>query len=724
MGIPDLHSCLRTIWLALAGLLFTVAGAAAPVSAATIDWASLGVANLAAVPASTTVTGSDGNVGTLTWSTATNGGVAPTYPNYLVYYSGQIGTITSQLLFNFNNVAYDPTDKVTAEVSMATAVTGLSFKLTDIDSGTFVDAVEVYYDTGNGTWQNAAATAAFWTAGTAITRTNNTTVNGWRGTANSAQTSAAGELSLNFGTTTVKRIRIVYFSYTGTGDPTDQYMGFGGLTYTTPPPPSYNCPQGSTATGSGYAATGLGQHTGEIFWLDWSCGGTTSFAAGGTINKSWNLGNGLIVTGTVTNITLGISSYSTGVWAGDRLDDLYSGVNPIGLGNGAGQNAGYRLVLSATLNGVTIPLNYVIADAEDTGTSGTEKITVSMSGGSNWQTLENSSALSLSLAGTTASWTGTLSSGNGSAVLQTTGTAVTFNTSIVNRSGEFLAFGIYTPYDYSDAPLTGTSYGSANHRTLPNFGIGAAYTNERTAYDSLAANGDADDGAAPAAFVAGQTIAVPVTVRGAGYLSAWIDFNGDGDFSDAGEQVASDIRDGTAGDADGTVNGTIVLSVAVPAGVTNRNTIARFRYSSSTGTTVSGLAGYGEVEDYQVQLAIPSLSVVKTSTVISDGIDDSNPFSIPGAVVEYCIITTNTSPVPVSNLVATDNLPADVSYLFGTLKSGSTCAAVATAEDDDSIGTDESDPFGAASNGTAVTISTNLLAAGASVAVKFRATVN
>ncbi len=70
----------------------------------------------------------------------------------------------------------------------------------------------------------------------------------------------------------------------------------------------------------------------------------------------------------------------------------------------------------------------------------------------------------------------------------------------------------------------------------------------------------------------------------AGYLSAWFDWSADGDFSDLGEQVATDVLDGVAGDTDGTVNGTILLPItpassASLAPSTARKVWMRMRFS-------------------------------------------------------------------------------------------------------------------------------------------------
>lgn len=86
---------------------------------------------------------------------------------------------------------------------------------------------------------------------------------------------------------------------------------------------------------------------------------------------------------------------------------------------------------------------------------------------------------------------------------------------------------------------------------------------------------------------------VAVTSSGIGKLDAWIDWNQDGDWSDAGEQI---LR------SQGVIPGTNLLSFIVPAGARPGDTAARFRLSSAGGLTPTGAAPDGEVEDYFVMV--------------------------------------------------------------------------------------------------------------------------
>jgi uncharacterized repeat protein (TIGR01451 family) len=120
-----------------------------------------------------------------------------------------------------------------------------------------------------------------------------------------------------------------------------------------------------------------------------------------------------------------------------------------------------------------------------------------------------------------------------------------------------------------------------------------------------------------------------------------------------------------------------------------------------------------------------TLSVSKSSSVLSDPVSGStNPKAIPGAVMEYCVTVTNAGTVSATTVIATDTLPADVTFVPGSLRTGTSCAGAVAVEDDDNSGADESDPYGAShSGGTVIGIATNL-AASTTFAFKFSATVN
>lgn len=138
-------------------------------------------------------------------------------------------------------------------------------------------------------------------------------------------------------------------------------------------------------------------------------------------------------------------------------------------------------------------------------------------------------------------------------------------------------------------------------------------------------------------------------------------------------------------------------------------------------------ADTGQFRRADLYITSTSLSVAKTSTTVNDGVSGANPKSLPGAVVQYCVILTNngnSETAASTNLQAVDVIPANMTYVAGSAFSGATCATATTPEDDDASGADETDPFGISVSGSTVTGIASTLSAGGTFAMLFRATVN
>ncbi|PKA83674.1 putative repeat protein (TIGR01451 family)/gliding motility-associated-like protein [Ulvibacter sp. MAR_2010_11] len=92
---------------------------------------------------------------------------------------------------------------------------------------------------------------------------------------------------------------------------------------------------------------------------------------------------------------------------------------------------------------------------------------------------------------------------------------------------------------------------------------------------------------------AGSAYTLTVKTNGNGVLSAWIDWNGDGDF-DSNEKVANNIAPS---------GNNINLNINVPSSAAMGVTYARFRYSSQHNLAASySEAPDGEVEDYKISI--------------------------------------------------------------------------------------------------------------------------
>jgi PKD repeat protein len=191
--------------------------------------------------------------------------------------------------------------------------------------------------------------------------------------------------------------------------------------------------------------------------------------------------------------------------------------------------------------------------------------------------------------------------------------------------------------DYGDAPdspyPTLMTNDGARH-TVGNISLGATIDAELDGQESPNATGDDDtnvddeDGVDfTTTLIKGQSADVTVTASGGdGYLNAWVDFNANGDWGDAGEQIFTNQSLSA---------GTHNLNFTVPfsATVTNQ-TFARFRFSSAGGLSYDGPADDGEVEDYQVAIEGCTITVDLTgdtsfcegsSTTITANVTDGKP---------------------------------------------------------------------------------------------------
>jgi len=163
-------------------------------------------------------------------------------------------------------------------------------------------------------------------------------------------------------------------------------------------------------------------------------------------------------------------------------------------------------------------------------------------------------------------------------------------------------------FDWGDAPDSVSTPGyptfSANSgasHVITTLFLGGSIDAENDGQPDSTATGDDNDGnddedgvSFTTSLVPGQNANVTVNASGAGKLDAWIDFNRDGDWSDAGEKIF-----GSTPVASGTNN----LNFSVPVGASSGASFARFRFSTAGGLSPTGQASDGEVEDYQVTIA-------------------------------------------------------------------------------------------------------------------------
>ncbi|MCF8365113.1 MAG: C10 family peptidase [Bacteroidales bacterium] len=161
-------------------------------------------------------------------------------------------------------------------------------------------------------------------------------------------------------------------------------------------------------------------------------------------------------------------------------------------------------------------------------------------------------------------------------------------------------------YDWGDAPdnpgyPTLSASSGAYHKvsTPPNLFLGSLIDTENDGQPHVNCAGDDnnnlddEDGVVFPPMVAGSSVMININVFGSGFLNAWMDFNQDGDWADAGEQIFTNIS---------ITNGTNSLNLNIPASAFTGWTYARFRLSSQANLSYTGLATDGEVEDYFVRI--------------------------------------------------------------------------------------------------------------------------
>jgi uncharacterized repeat protein (TIGR01451 family) len=207
--------------------------------------------------------------------------------------------------------------------------------------------------------------------------------------------------------------------------------------------------------------------------------------------------------------------------------------------------------------------------------------------------------------------------------------------------------------DYGDAPDTFKTLRAGNgarHFAIGPY-LGSSVDSESDGQPSASADGDGsdEDGAVFSdRIIVGTSSTLTVTASAAGVLQAWLDFNGDGDFEDAGEHIASDQS---------LFAGETKLDFSVPADAKTGDTYARLRFSSASGLACYGLASDGEVEDYLVKIT-PRYTLGDYVWVDEngDGVQDAGEKGLEG-------VTVNLRDSG-DNIVSSQTSTADGEFLF------------------------------------------------------------
>ena len=167
------------------------------------------------------------------------------------------------------------------------------------------------------------------------------------------------------------------------------------------------------------------------------------------------------------------------------------------------------------------------------------------------------------------------------------------STEVVIQLGEGLDYGDAADPKY---PTKNSSNGP-RHTVVAGFSLGATNTVDG---DARLIDADLDDGVTwdSDIYVAFNTQIVVqttgITPTQKGFLTAWIDFDGDGQFENNQERIFLGRQ---------LVNGVNNLpAIRIPANATAGTTFARFRFASTPIDSPIGAATDGEVEDWQITL--------------------------------------------------------------------------------------------------------------------------
>ncbi len=629
----------------------------------TADWTNLGNGNLQEVTDGTVLTVGPNSV-TIDTAVVTDGDANDgNFTNFystgmLSYYNGQVSNFTGNLLYSMDHSVFDAGDYFETVYSFGTAVDELEFTVGNVDRffgfdtggnpANFHDAVIIEYDTGTGSWQNLRNLAGAVTLGSAVGTATVGGQQGWDGSAYSGGiTSTTGDIRVDFGTTTVERVRIRYrFGQDSPAtDPSGnfQYMAVSDFTWEQVVPTadlslSKSVNNSNPATGS------------AIFY-------TLQLTNNGPLDATNVQVIDILPTGFEFTSSSGSGSYddATGLWT---IGTITSGQT-----------------LSLTINGtVSAPAGVTIANFAEVFTS---DIFDADSTPNNGSTNEDDDANdSFTVQGIrTAGTAPTLICPNGTnlfdwdAVTWTAGS--TSNTYAIASFGD-VTFNIVNEGIWEDDAAFGGEQPAISQNNTGGLG---------TPEDSLHQFIDFRD----RFEVATTTVNLPNGVAGAQFTVFDIDFAAN-DFADklivTGSYKGATVMPTLT---NGTVN-YVVGNVAVGDGGSNSNTgngnvVATFDSAIDTIIISYGNANTAPpdpdgqaiaIHDFDICAPDTQLSVTKMSTVFSDPVNveasnlvgNADAKAIPGSIIEYTIGVSNTgiSNADTDSVFIVDTVPADTKF--------------------------------------------------------------
>lgn len=377
-----------------------------------------------------------------------------------------------------------------------------------------------------------------------------------------------------------------------------------------------------------YATTGTGVLRNQIWWFDWN-----GFSINNNQSKVFFTDDGLKVTITFSAVLNPPSPSLMNTWNGAVLHTLYnfspsSTVRPALYRNGDTVTTNFTMNITATRQNVPVPFTFVAADAE----ASINEITSFTTDGTNWQMLDffrNSNQTTSPINGCNTQSVNIIQTygygfqmGQNPVVSTSSSTGSLIVSTIMNKlqniGGMAVAFGIFSPIDRGDLPI---SYSVAHHKInytnvngcvmtpgmpgivqVSNLFIGAT-SPDPDIVQTLDDNADGVDEDGISSFpqynfsgVYNLTVPVTNSTGSTAYLTGWFDYNRDGTFG-VGESATATISNG-ANSAILTWSGLPIRLPSVAVG----DFAFRFRLASNLAETqlASGFANNGEVEDYLV----------------------------------------------------------------------------------------------------------------------------
>ena len=157
--------------------------------------------------------------------------------DYVSFESGKTGNHTGYLSLGFDNSNDDPTDLIELSVDFHQPVTGVNFKVLDVDQSAgkrFDDGVEIYADGINIKELIKDFPEVKIETGNNVFADNEPYMDGFEGRGNSGanNSSEGGNISINFGTTEVSKLEFRYFSTDDAiSNPGSQKIGISDLDF-------------------------------------------------------------------------------------------------------------------------------------------------------------------------------------------------------------------------------------------------------------------------------------------------------------------------------------------------------------------------------------------------------------------------------------------------------------------------------------------------------------